>query len=192
MNEEHTYLNAAIKSGKWEIVNALIEAGAPLTLMGKILNDKEGPVYGNAIHAAVITRKNEILQKLLTISPYLIESFIIPSPGSPMQKYTPVMLAITFKGDMIEIVQTLFSHGAYFNANDPKFPGFNLSFTKACNHGNVKIFDFLVKNYKINFFSNSCGGKSLYEVIKKSKVQVYINWLIQNKSWIEENKPKQP
>ena len=155
MNEEHTYLNAAIKSGKWEIVNALIEAGAPLTLMGKILNDKEGPVYGNAIHAAVITRKNEILQKLLTISPYLIESFIIPSPGSPMQKYTPVMLAITFKGDMIEIVQTLLSNGAYFNAGDPKNPGFKMSFVKTVFHSNIKIFDFLVKNNKVNIFNGT-------------------------------------
>ena len=91
------------------------------------------------------------------------------------------MFAISTRGDMLEIVQTLFSHGAYFNGNDPKFPGFNLSFTKACNHGNVKIFDFLVKNYKINFFSNSCLGKSLYEVIKNRGIPIYKNWMNQNK-----------
>ena len=164
MNEEHTYLNAAIKSGKWEIVNALIEAGAPLTLMGKLLNDKEGPIYGNAVHAAIITRKNEILQKLLLISPSLIESYILPSAGSPMQKHTPVMLAITFRGDMIEIVQTLLSSGAYFNAADPKMPGFRMSFVKTVFHGNIKIFDFLVKNNKVNIFNGTNkSGQSIYD-----------------------------
>lgn len=74
MKHEHTYLNAAIKSGKWEIVNALIEAGAPLSLRGYLMNDMEGPIKGNAVHAAIIHRNNEILQKLLTISPELIES----------------------------------------------------------------------------------------------------------------------
>ena len=101
------------------------------------------------------------------------------------------MLAISYKGDMLEIVQTLFSHGAHFNAEDPNLPGFNLSLKKTFEHGNIKIFDFLVKNNKVSMFDNICSGKSLYEVIKNSKVQVYKNWLIQNKSWIEENKPKQ-
>jgi hypothetical protein len=98
-----------------EIVETLIKAGAPLTLMSPLLPDKHGPVSGHAIHAAVMYQKNIVLQKILTISPELIEDHVIPSLGSGVKDFTPILLAISIGGDSVEIVQTLLSHGAYFD-----------------------------------------------------------------------------
>lgn len=59
------------------------------------------------------------------------------------------MLAISFRGDMIEIVKTLISRGAYFNADHPEY---RMCFVKTVAHDNIRIFDFLVKNNKVNIF----------------------------------------
>ena len=96
-------------------MDALIEAGAPLTLMGYLVSDKFGHIYGHAIHAAVLFQKNDLLEKILTCSVEHIEDHIIPSLGSSSQNFTPLLVAISMSGDCVEIVQMLLSHGAYFD-----------------------------------------------------------------------------
>ena len=78
------------------------------------------------------------------------------------------MLAISKRGDMIEIVKTLFNHGAHFNTSDIKFPIFRDCFRTMCNIGNIKIFDFLVKSKRVDIFIKIHQEGSILELIQKS------------------------
>lgn len=83
--------------------------------MGRICEDKHGPVHGHALHAAVFHGKNKILHKLLESHHYLIEDKFFPSEESPTFNFTPVLLAISVGGDKVEILKTLLNHGAVFD-----------------------------------------------------------------------------
>ena len=74
--------------------------------MGRICQDKHGPVHGHALHAAIFHGKNKILHKLLESHHELIEDKFIPAQGSNIINFTPILLAISISGDKVEILKT--------------------------------------------------------------------------------------
>jgi len=112
-----------------------------LTLMGRICQDKHGPVHGHALHAAIFHGKNKILHKILESHHELIEDKFIPSEGSNIFNFTPILLAISISGDKVEILKTLLNHGAHFDCQNQYC---KTAIIRMIEHDNAKCFDFLV------------------------------------------------
>jgi ankyrin repeat protein len=163
-------------------VKTILDNGAPLTLMGRICQDKHGPVHGHAIHAAIFYGKNKILHKLLESHPELIEDKFIPSQESPTLNFTPVLLAISVSGDKVEILKTLLNHGALFD-NQNQYC--KTAIIRMMEHDNAKCFDYLVHLGKIKLMQQ-LKGKRIAEIIKILNKPNLNKWLIKHVQWLKE------